>query len=159
MPFSAPKRSLLAALSCLAVFTVLLAAAGPGHALLGFASGPTSLKPVDGVVSFPAADLADGKAHFYAVDAAGKEVRFFAVKTKDGRVRTALDACDVCYPEKKGYRQEGDFMLCINCGRRFHMTMVGDQRGGCNPSPVASEVAGESVRVKMADLAAGAAYF
>lgn len=159
MPFSAPKRLLPVALACLAVLAVVFVAAGPGHALLGFASGPTSLKPADGVVSFPAADLADGKAHFCTVDAAGKEVRFFAVKTKDGRVRTALDACDVCYPEKKGYRQEGDFMLCINCGRRFHMNMVGDQRGGCNPSPLASEVAGENVRVKMADLAVGAAYF
>ncbi|EKO37699.1 MAG: putative membrane protein [Solidesulfovibrio magneticus str. Maddingley MBC34] len=159
MPLAAPKRLLPVALACLAVFALFLAVAGPGHALLGLSSGPTSLKPVDGVVAFPAADLADGKAHFYAVDAAGKEVRFFAVKTQDGRVRTALDACDVCYPEKKGYRQEGDFLICINCGRRFHKTMVGDQRGGCNPSPLASEVAGDVVRVKMADLAVGAAYF
>lgn len=158
MSVKSPDRLLLAAFACLAL-AALLAAAQPSHALLGLFSDTTSLTPAEGAVSFKLADLADGKAHRYAVAAAGKEVRFFAVKTADGRVRTALDACDVCYPEKKGYRQEGDFMLCINCGRRFHLTMVGDVRGGCNPSPLPSEVAGETVRVKMADIAAGAAYF
>lgn len=158
MSFKKPDRLLLAAFACLAL-AALLAAARPSHALLGLFSGPTSLTPANGAVSFPLADLADGKAHFYAVAAGGKEVRFFAVKTSDGKVRTAFDACDVCYPEKKGYRQEGDFMLCINCGRRFHVTMVGEQRGGCNPSPLTSQVAGDSVRVTLADIAAGAAYF
>ncbi|KHK01582.1 DUF2318 domain-containing protein [Desulfovibrio sp. TomC] len=138
---------------------LLLAWAQPSHALLGLFSGPTSLTPVNGSVSFPLADLQDGKAHFYAVAAGGKEVRFFAVKTADGRVRTALDACDVCYPEKKGYRQEGDFVVCTNCGRRFHMTMVGDVRGGCNPSPLASTVEGDAVRINLGDIAAGAAFF
>ena len=146
------------ACACLTL-AFLLTLAQPSHALLGLFSGPTSLTPADGAVSFPLADLQDGKAHFYAVAAGGKEVRFFAVKTADGRVRTALDACDVCYPEKKGYRQEGDFMVCTNCGRKFHLTMVGDVRGGCNPSPLASHVAGDTVRVNMGDIAAGAAFF
>jgi uncharacterized membrane protein len=158
MPLPTRTRPWPAALACLALLAALTAAS-PGHALLGLFSGPTALTPVDGAVSFPAADLADGKAHLYAVTAGGKEVRFFAVKTSDGRVRTALDACDVCYPEKRGYRQEDDFMLCINCGRRFHLTMVGDVRGGCNPSPLPSEAAGDTVRIKLADIAAGAAFF
>ncbi|MYL83903.1 DUF2318 domain-containing protein [Desulfovibrio aerotolerans] len=158
MSVKIPDRLLLAAVACLAL-AALLAGAQPSHALLGLFSSTASLTPSDGAVSLPLADLSDGKAHFYAVAAGGKEVRFFAVKTADGKVRTALDACDVCYPEKKGYRQEGDFMLCTNCGRRFHLTMVGEVRGGCNPSPLASEVVGESVRIKLADIAAGAAYF
>ena len=64
MPLAAPKRLLPVALACLAVLTILLAVAGPGHALLGLSSGPTNLKPADGIVAFPVADLADGKAHF-----------------------------------------------------------------------------------------------
>jgi uncharacterized membrane protein len=158
MSVKTPDRFLLAACTCLAL-AGLLACAQPSHALLGLFSGPSSLTPADGAVSFPLADLADGKAHLYSVAAGGTEVRFFGVKTADGKVRTALDACDVCYPERKGYRQEGDFMVCVNCGRRFHLTMVGDVRGGCNPSPLASETTGETVRVKVADIAAGAAYF
>lgn len=158
MSVKRPDRLVLVAFVCLAL-AALLAAAQPSHALLGLFSGTTSLTPADGAVSFPLADLADGKSHFYAVSAGGKEVRYFAVKTADGKVRTAFDACDVCFPEKKGYRQEGEFMVCTNCGRRFHLTMVGEARGGCNPSPLASEVVGDAVRVKLADIAAGAAFF
>jgi len=158
MSLKIPDRLILAAVACLAL-AALLAVAQPSHALFGLFSGAASLTPADGAVSFPLADLADGKSHFYTVAAGGKEVRLFAVKTADGKIRTALDACEVCYPEKKGYRQEGDFMICTNCGRRFHLTMVGEQRGGCNPSPLASEVVGGTVRIKLADVAAGAAFF
>ena len=153
-----PDRLTLTACACLTL-ALLLACAQPSHALLGLFSGPTSLAPASGAVSFPLADLQDGKAHFYTVAAGGKDVRFFALKTADGRVRTAFDACDVCYPEKKGYRQDGDFMVCTNCGRRFHVTMVGEVRGGCNPSPLASHVEGDAVRINLGGIAAGAAFF
>ena len=41
----------------------------------------------------PAATFDDGLAHFYRyVTAAGREVRFFVMKSRDGKVRAALDA-------------------------------------------------------------------
>ncbi|WP_428559339.1 MAG: Fe-S-containing protein [Solidesulfovibrio sp. DCME] len=131
----------------------------PASALLGIFSDTKTLSPQGDAVTIPLADVSDGKAHFYAVTAGGKEVRFFAVKSADGKVRTAFDACDVCFPEKKGYRQEGEFMVCVNCGRRFHGSKVGEVHGGCNPAPLAAEVTGDSLRVPMAALTAGASYF
>lgn len=151
--------SALLALAALLALTVLLATPEPSAALLGLFSDTTTLTPKDDAVSIPLTDFADGKAHFYAVTASGKEIRFFAVKTPDGRVRTAFDACDVCYPEKKGYRQDGEFMVCTNCGRRFHVTRIGDVHGGCNPAPLAAETAGDTLRVAMATLTAGASFF
>ncbi len=148
-----------AALAVVLALTVLLATPEPSAAFLGLFSDTATLTPKDNAVSIPLADVADGKAHFYAVAAEGKQVRFFVVKTADGRVRTAFDACDVCFPEKKGYKQEGEFVVCTNCGRRFHMNRVGDVHGGCNPAPLASEVSGENLRVAMPALAAGASYF
>jgi uncharacterized membrane protein len=141
------------------VLASLVALPGTSDALLGFFSDTTTLTPKDEAVAVPLADLADGKAHFYVVAAGGKQVKFFAVKTPDGKVRTAFDACDVCFPEKKGYRQEGEFMVCINCGRRFHVSKVGEVHGGCNPAPLAAEPAGDNLRVTMAALTAGASFF
>ncbi len=147
-------------LSLAAVLAVVaLTVADPARAFLGLFSETATLTPKDGTVSFALADVADGKVHFFAVAQNDKQIRFFAVKSPEGRVRTAFDACDVCYPEKKGYRQDGEFVVCTNCGRRFHMSMVGEARGGCNPSPLASAVAGDRLEIKLSDLAAGAAFF
>jgi len=82
-------------------------------------------------------ELADGKAHFYSAKIDGTTVKYFLVKTPDGVVRGAFDACDVCYPEKKGYRQDGGVMVCVNCGQKFPLAKVGLVKGGCNPAPLA----------------------
>ena len=87
-------------------------------------------------VGIPVAEVSDGKAHFYSYDAGGTTVEYFVLKSSDGEIRAALDACDVCYPQKKGYHQEGDVMVCNNCGRRFPSTE--DQRAGRRLQPVSS---------------------
>jgi hypothetical protein len=46
------------------------------------------------------------------------------MKSADGVIRAAYDACDVCYRERKGYHQEGDDMVCNNCGRHFPSTSI-----------------------------------
>ena len=70
---------------------------------------------------------ADGKAHFYSYDAGGTQVKYFVLKSSDGKVRAAFDACDVCFAQKKGYQQEGDEMVCGNCGQP--LPVGEDQRG------------------------------
>ncbi|MDR2884544.1 MAG: DUF2318 domain-containing protein, partial [Deferribacteraceae bacterium] len=59
-------------------------------------------------LTFTIADYDDGKAHYYSFNANGKTIRFFLVKASDNVVRAAFDACDVCFREKKGYRQDGN---------------------------------------------------
>jgi uncharacterized membrane protein len=110
-------------------------------------------------VGIPVAEVSDGKAHFYSYDAGGTAVDYFVVKSSDGEIRAALDACDVCYPQKKGYHQEGDVMVCNNCGRRFPSTEINVQDGGCNPSPLERSVEGDQLVISVADLQAGATYF
>lgn len=113
----------------------------------------------NGEVKVPAASLGDGKAGFYAYSAGDKEIRFFALRKPDGSIGVALDACNACYGAKKGYRQEGSRVICNNCGMIFRPEDVGVVTGGCNPIPVASRVAGDSVIVKAADLEKGKMYF
>jgi uncharacterized membrane protein len=111
-------------------------------------------------VAIPLGDVADGVARFYRyTTAAGREVRFFVMRSSDGVVRAAFDSCDVCYREKKGYRQEGNAMVCVNCGQRFQSTDINEVRGGCNPAPLEREVREGQVLLSGAALSAGAWYF
>lgn len=111
-------------------------------------------------VEIALADLQDGKARHYTWKAPdGKQIRFFAIKSEDGVVRTAFDACDVCWPERKGYSQDGKYMVCNNCGQRFESSRVNEIKGGCNPSPLERRVEGDRLVIMAADLQAGARYF
>jgi hypothetical protein len=61
-----------------------------------------------------------------------------ALKAKDGSIRTAFNTCQVCYSTGKGYYvQQGDELVCQNCGNRFKPEKVGIVKGGCNPVPIA----------------------
>ncbi|MFH1836386.1 MAG: DUF2318 domain-containing protein [Methanobacteriota archaeon] len=85
----------------------------------------------------PISKVNDGLAHFYELPSkTGKTIRFFVLKSSDGIIRAAFDACDVCFREKKGYRQEGDNMVCNNCGRKFPSDRINVEQGGCNPAPL-----------------------
>ena len=62
-------------------------------------------------MTIPVAQVNDGKAHFYSYDAGGTTVKYFVLADKNGKVRAALDACEVCFAQKKGYHQQGDAMV------------------------------------------------
>ena len=99
-------------------------------------------------------------AKFYDYTLPGnKKMRFFALKSSDGVYRAALDACDTCYHAKKGYHQEGDDMVCNNCGLHFHSAQVNEVHGGCNPVGLPRQVEGDSLIIKTSDLEARQQYF
>ncbi len=104
----------------------------------GGAAVPTE-KAADGDsegLVIPMSEL-DGDAHFYTADLDGAKIGVIAVKLADGSVRTAFNACQVCFDSGKGYfEQEGDELVCQNCGTRFGMDQVGLSAGGCNPVPI-----------------------
>ncbi|MFC2142961.1 DUF2318 domain-containing protein [Candidatus Aenigmatarchaeota archaeon] len=97
-------------------------------------------------------------AKFYEYDSDGKTIRFFAVKASDGTIKTAFDQCDVCYRSGKGYRQEGDNMVCNNCGNKYPIIGLGTENknpGGCWPSYLPSKIEGDNVIIKKSDLDKG----
>lgn len=118
------------------------------------------VKASGGTVSIPLAKVSDGKAHFYRIDEDGTQIAFFVVKGADGGYRTAFDACDVCYHEKKGYEQAGDVVVCKNCNKRFAIDRIGPHEvGGCNPSYLPSRIRGNTITFSTADLKAGVRFF
>ena len=127
-------------------------------AAVSFAISLTGLKaktltPEKGTLTIPTKDINDGKAHFFKVKSDnGTQVTFFVLKSSDGVIRAAIDACDVCYRSGKGYVQDGDFMVCTNCGRRFASNRINDVKGGCNPAPLNRKIEGSNLVVSMADI-------
>lgn len=111
------------------------------------------ITPSNGVLNIPVANINDGKAHYFKVKADdGIMTSFFVLKSSDGVIRAAIDACDVCYRSGKGYVQEGDFMVCTNCGRRFVSTRINEVKGGCNPAPLERTVSGKKLVIEMKDI-------
>jgi len=160
--FEEPRRK--TTLHIVLAGVALLIVAGAAFAFVstrggGATAATTTQAAAGGDVKIALADVADGKAHFYSYDAGGTQVKYFVLKSSDGKVRAAFDACDVCYAQKKGYHQEGDEMVCNNCGRRFPSTKINEVEGGCNPSPVDRTIKGDSLVLKTADLQAGVQYF
>lgn len=118
------------------------------------------VKAANGLISLPVSKVNDGKSHLYRFSDGGKDIRFFVVKAADGTIKTAFDACDVCYREKKGYEQQGDKMLCRNCNQKFAIDRIGPHAvGGCNPSYLPHQEAGGNIVITVADLKSGAKFF
>jgi hypothetical protein len=119
----------------------------------------TAVQATDDVIRWPLTTFDDGKAHYYSFVDGGKSIDFFVLKSSDGVVRAAFDACDVCFAAHKGYRQQGDLMICNNCGQQFPSVKINEVRGGCNPGPLERTVEGSDLVIRSTDIAAGAGYF
>ncbi len=79
-------------------------------------------------------------ARFYPYKAGRTNMEVMAVKASDGTIRTAFNTCQVCYDSGRGYyRQQGEFLVCQNCGNMFHIDQIEKIRGGCNPVPILKE--------------------
>ena len=113
----------------------------------------------DGVVRLPLATFDDYQARHYTYMHEGRPIEFFVVKSRDGTVRAAFNACDVCYPARRGYTQDGDTMVCNNCGRRFPTDQINVVAGGCNPAPLTRTVEGDTLLIQVEDIVQGLGYF
>ena len=110
-------------------------------------------------VTYPVSLFIGGQAQFFEYKAGDITIKYFIVKSSDGVIRAAFDACDVCWPAGKGYRQEGDDMICNNCGRHFKTTLINEVQGGCNPAPLNRTIENYTVIIAVKDILPGKPYF
>lgn len=111
-------------------------------------------------LSISLASLKLDEAQFFSYPSArGKKVNFLVLRGSDGVVRAAYDACDVCYPHKQGYYQQGDNMMCRRCGKAFPSTKINVITGGCNPAPLERSVDGGQLVITTQNMEAGSNYF
>jgi len=113
----------------------------------------------DGTIRLATTDFVDGKARFFRFNGQSGPINFFVVRSQDGVIRSAFDTCDVCYRERKGYRQEGNDMVCNNCDQHFRTDLVNVVKGGCNPAPLSRQAVGDAIVITVNDLEQGTGYF
>jgi uncharacterized membrane protein len=130
-------------------------------AFLGlFGDAATQVAAKNGTIILDVAPLAKLQARRYHYQEDGKIIKFFVVRDGQGTVRAAVDACEVCWKEGKGYMLKDGAMLCVNCGRRFPLDRIGLVAGGCNPHPFRFTVENDSVLIAAQELVLqGTKYF
>lgn len=148
----------------LGIFALIVLASAVFSDGFGLFSQPTvtgsavSAAGAEGAFTIPMSDIST-TAKFYEYSYGGSTIRFFAVMANDGSVKTGFDECDVCYRSGKGYRQEGDYMVCNNCGNRYPISGLGTENknpGGCWPGYLPSTVEGGNLVIQKSDIASGA---
>ncbi len=149
------KRMFLLCTTVVSLFLVVTVS----HSFTGFFSKHKTVKDANGEILIPLEDIKDGSAHHYQYKNGGQTVKFFIVQSDDGVIRAAFDACDVCFHAKKGYTQEGDYMICNNCGQKFHSSRINVIKGGCNPAPLDRAERGEDLVIRAGDILKGTKYF
>ncbi len=113
----------------------------------------TELVAQNDQVRIPLSQLMDSSLHFYTAEVNQADIRFLVIHKSGGDYAAALDACQICGPV--GYRQEGQNVICRNCGAAIYIPSIG-QSGGCNPIAVNSQVEKGEVVIDLAALAASA---
>jgi high-affinity iron transporter len=142
------RWSFAAAILCVAV--VISFAGEYVYGRVAAAPSPAkTLVAQDNLVRIPLSELTDSSLHFYTADVNGSVIRFLVIHKQNGDYATALDACQIC--GTAGYRQEGQNVICRNCGASIYIPSIG-QSGGCNPISVKSRVRGGEVIVDLSAL-------
>lgn len=134
------KKIMITGMALLATMTVLAGCGKAGENKGEDAAETTTTEEVSissgDSLTIPVEELTE-KVSFYPVNVDGTEMEVMAVKTSDGTIRTAFNTCQICYDSGNGYyKQEGDKLVCQNCGNSFTMDQVGETAGGCNPWPI-----------------------
>src|SRR6478609_8977932 len=104
----------------LIVLAVLAAIWGAEVALEGRlnSSGFQKVLPDQGQVRVNVADLKPQEVRFFQfLNAGNQEVHFFVGRDKEGQLQVAFDANEQCAKFKRGYRHEGEWMVCNKCDK------------------------------------------
>lgn len=122
-----------------AAFTFLNPGKGGGKPSEQSKPGAVSAADENGNLVIPVSDVGD-TAKFYSYDKLDTYMEILAVRASDGTIRTAFNTCQVCYSSGRGYYvQQGDVLVCQNCGNKFKMDDIEVIKGGCNPVPILKE--------------------
>ncbi len=113
-----------------------------------------------GEVVIDVAGITTGQVRFFRfINTGNQEVKFFVGRAPDGEVHVAIDANALCYKLKRGYRHEGDWVVCNKCDKAFELAEVNDGGGGCKPIPLAHQLSGDKLVLQESEILTGWRYF
>jgi uncharacterized membrane protein len=109
-----------------------------------------------GMVHLKVGDLQPQEVRFFRfLNAGNQEVRFFVGRDSAGHLQVAFDANEECAKMKRGYRSEGDWVVCNKCDKSFRLAEVNAGGGGCKPVPLEHQVRGDDLQIAEADMLKG----
>jgi uncharacterized membrane protein len=109
-----------------------------------------------GGVAIPVGDLGNGAVRFYRfLNSANQEIDFFVGRDAAGTVQVGFDASEVCMKKRRGFRHEGEWVVCNFCDKAFRLRDVNADPGGCAPVALKHRVEGDRLLLAENDLLAG----
>lgn len=109
-----------------------------------------------GAVTLDVGDLTNGGVRFYRfLNRANQEIDFFVGRDTAGTVQVAFDASEVCMKKRRGFRHEGEWMVCNFCDKAFRLREVNADAGGCAPVALKHRVDGTKLLLTENDLLTG----
>ena len=113
-----------------------------------FGKNGEETKLIDETLILEASIFDDNLVHYYhAKLSSGKIVYFFVVKDSGGVYRAAANACQVCFGDRMGFSQQGNFMVCNACQNKYPLEKIATEKGGCNPGPINPNLVVERGRI------------
>lgn len=110
----------------------------------------------DGKVRIAVGDLTEDEVRFFRfLNTSNQEVKLFVGRDGGGTVQVAFDANEICFKSKRGYRHEGEWLVCNKCDKAFKLSEVNAGGGGCKPMPIRHQVAGTELVLAEADILEG----
>jgi len=109
-----------------------------------------------GQVRIDVADLKPQEVRFFQfLNSGNQEVHFFVGRDKEGVLQVAFDASETCAKYKRGFRHEGEWIVCNKCDKAFRLTTINSGVEGCPPIPVHHQVAGSELVLAESDILRG----
>jgi uncharacterized membrane protein len=114
----------------------------------------------DGVVRIALAGLGPSQVRFFHfLNSANQEARLFVGRDPQGELTAAFDANEICYKTKRGYRHEGEWVVCNKCDKAFRLAEIKAGGGGCKPIPLPFRVEGDTLLLTEQEILKGWRYF
>ena len=110
----------------------------------------------DGQVRISVADLQPQDVRFYRfLNTGNQEVLFFVGRDGAGHLQVAFNANEECAKAKRGYRHEGEWMVCNKCDKSFRLSETNSGGQGCQPIPFRFREEGDQLVLAEADILQG----
>ena len=109
-----------------------------------------------GTVRISVASLGPQEVRFFRfLNASNQEVKFFVGRDGAGHLQVAFDANEQCAKNKRGFRHDGEWVVCNKCDKAFRLSEVNRGGGGCLPVPLRFREDGGELLLSEADVLQG----
>lgn len=110
----------------------------------------------DGLLAIDVSAMGNGQVRFFRfLNTSNQEVKFFVGRDVGGIVQVGFDASEVCAKRKRGFRADGEWMVCRTCDKSFRLSETNSNPGGCAPVALAHRLVGTQLVLAESDILAG----